>query len=62
MTVTKYGGGLKLFIWILGRGSWSIQEETTPEDVHFSLSKGDGMSSCLCCQSVSAFITTAKHS
>lgn len=43
-------------------GSWSIQEETTPEDVLVSLSKGDGMSSCLRCQSASAFITTAKHS
>lgn len=43
-------------------GGWNDDDETTPEDVHVSLSRDDSMSHCLRCQSVSAFITTAKHS
>lgn len=49
---------------VFGTGeSWRVhgEEETTPEDVLVSLSRGESMSSCLHCQSVSAFITTAKH-
>lgn len=43
-------------------GCWSVrgEEETPPEDVPASLSRGDSMSSCLRCQSVSALVRAAK--
>lgn len=52
---------LKLFICTVEQEGIG-EEETLLEDVLVSLSRGDSMSSCLHCQSVSASITAAKHS